>query len=176
MVVIITGRIGIGKTMVCRRVSRLLQERGYTCGGVVSYKVEEGGIIVEDIGTGETGVLASRDSIHHGPRVGQYYFSTAGIALGIKAIDRGAASDLLVVDELGPLELSGGGFIKALDLLREREVKHCILVIRQQLVDSFQPHLDGAPLIFETTIENRDQLPQTIVSVMADKLPKKAVI
>jgi len=58
--------------------------------------------------------------------------------------------------------------------LRTGPVEHGVLVIRKELVGSFQPRLYSTPLTFETAIENRDRLPQAIVSAITGKLPEKA--
>jgi len=75
-----------------------------------------------------------------------------------------------VVDEIGHLEIRGGGFAKVLELIKAGKVKDCVLVIRRELLPAFLPQLPTTPLIFETTINNRNQLPQEIGSVLLKKL------
>ena len=54
MVIIVTGAIGIGKTTVCRKLIEIVRNRGYTCGGILTYKAPDKGIIIEDIQSGES--------------------------------------------------------------------------------------------------------------------------
>lgn len=170
MLVVITGAIGIGKTMVCRKLIDIVQNQGYTCGGILTYKAADKGIVIEDIQSGETGALASINEGYPGPRTGRYFFNPEGIEFGIRAIDKGASVALLVVDEIGYLELRGEGFANTLGLIKADRVNDCILVIRKGLLPAFLAQLPTVPLVFETTMNNRNQLPQEIGSVLLEKL------
>jgi len=164
MVIIVTGAIGIGKTTVCEKVVSILQSSGYSCGGILTYKAPDESLSILDIQTGEKKALASTDRIHHGPYTDKYFFNTEAINFGIRAIDKGAASDVLIVDEVGYLELGGEGFVKSLELIRAGRVRNSILVIRKELLSAFLARLGGKPTVFETTITTRNQLPRKICS------------
>jgi len=174
MVIIITGPIGVGKTTVCKNVIEILKSAGYACSGILTPKVYTGnevaGISVIDIRTGKTESLASIRDIYGGPIVGKYFFNPNGIRFGITAIEKGISSDFLLVDEIGHLELGGNGFIKALELIRLGAIKNFILVIRRELLSAYNAQLGVQPYVFETTINNRDELPQDIYSFMKSSL------
>lgn len=171
MVIVVTGAIGIGKTAVCEKVVKTVQSRGYACGGILTYKARDKGLTILDIQTGKSKTLASTDNIYHGPRTGRYFFNVEAIEFGIRAIDRGAYSDILFVDELGYLELDGEGFVNSLELIKAGEVKNSVLVIRKQLLPAFLARLGDKPSIFETTIGTRNQLPERICSSLFGSLP-----
>ena len=166
MVIIVTGAIGTGKTTVCQKVIEIARGQGYNCGGVISRKSQNGDILVEDVKTGETRVLASTGDIFHGSHTAKYSFSPEGIAFGIEAVEKGAASDILLVDELGHLELRGEGFAGVVEQIAAGKVRDCILVIRKELLSAFLPRLGVDTLIFETALDNRNQLPQEIGLVL----------
>ena len=170
MVIIVTGKIGIGKTTVCRELAAIVRSQGYTCGGVLSYEASDGDILIEDIQTGKKETLASPSNVYQGPRTPKYYFNPEGIEFGIQAIEQGLSTAILIVDEIGHLELRSEGFAGVLELIRTNKVKDCILVIRCGLLPEFLPRLATVPLIFETTSANRDQLPQKIGSVLLENL------
>ena len=170
MVIIVTGATGIGKTSVCRKLIELAQNRGFTCGGILTYKAGDKDIIVEDIQSGEKETLASINNVYHGPRTAKYSFNPKGIDFGIQAVDKGTSTAILVVDEIGHLELRAEGFAKVLELIRAGKVKDCILVIRRELLPAFLPQLPTTPLVFKTTVNSRDQLPREIGSVLLEKL------
>ena len=107
MVIIITGAIGIGKTTVCRKLIEKVRNRGLTCGGILTCKAADESIIIEDIQTGERGNLANTDNIYNGPRTRKYFFNPEGIDFGIQAVDKGISMAILVVDEIGHLEIRG---------------------------------------------------------------------
>ena len=79
-------------------------------------------------------------------------------------------SDVLIIDELGHLELNGEGFAKSLQLVKTGGVKNSILVIRKQLLSAFLAQLGDNPSIFETTISIRDRLPRKICSSLIGNL------
>jgi nucleoside-triphosphatase THEP1 len=171
MIIIITGAIGVGKTTVLAKLLKICRQHGYTCGGILTSKKEDS-LIIEDIQTGKKEMLASTHNIYSGPRTPKYYFNNAGIEFGIKAIEEGVTSDILFIDEIGRLELNVQGFHSATKKIKQWQIKNCILVIRQELLADFLPQLPPEPFIFETTAENRDQLPEEIVAIIAKYLPK----
>lgn len=170
MDIIVTGEIGIGKTTVCQRIIEIARNLGYTCGGIITYKAPDQGIIIKDVQTGEQEVLASINNVYQGPRTGKYFFNPAGIEFGVRAIDQGVSSDIVFVDEIGYLELTGSGFVQALKLIGTEKVKSSLLVIRKELLAAFSSRLGSKPSIFETTSENRDELPQKIGAVLSRNL------
>lgn len=170
MVIVVTGAIGIGKTTVCRKLIGIVRNQGYTCGGILTYKAADKGIIIEDIQSGEKEALASINNVYYGPRTAKYFFNPKGIDFGIKAVNAGASATILLIDEIGHLEVSGGGFANVLKLIKGGRIENCILVVCRGLLLTFQPRLGTMPLVFETTINNRNQLPQEIGSVLLEKL------
>jgi len=164
MVIIVTGAIGVGKTSVCRKLIEIALNQGFTCGGILTDKATSSSLIVEDISSGKTETFASTDNVYDGPRTPKYSFNPRGIDFGLQAIAKGVSADILVVDEFGHLELRGEGFARALDIIKAGKIKNCILVIRTELLPAFLPLLPPNPLIFEATLENRDQLPEEIAN------------
>ena len=170
MVIIVTGATGIGKTSVCRKIIELARNRGYTCGGILTYKAADKSIIIEDIQSGDKETLAGINNLYHGPRTAKYSFNPKGIDFGIQAIDKGTSAAILVVDEIGHLELRAEGFAKVLELIKADKVTNCILVIRRELLSTFLPQLPTTPFVFKTTVNSRNQLPQEIVSELLAEL------
>lgn len=165
MVIVVTGEIGIGKTTVCEKVVAIARRLGYSCGGILTPKSKEG-IIIVDIKTDKRKVLASINKVYQGPHTGKYFFNPEGIEFGTRAIDEGISSDILFVDEVGYLELQGEGFVKVLGLIRTGKVKNAILVIRQGLLPAFSARLGSRVSICETTVINRNELPQRICTLL----------
>jgi nucleoside-triphosphatase THEP1 len=132
----------------------------------VTYKTVDRDIIIEDIETGDQETLASSTRVCDGPHTVRYSFNPAGIDFGNQAIARGASADLLVVDEIGQLELRQEGLTKALGLIEAEPFAPCAVVIRRELLDAYSPWLPPRALVFETTVDNRDHLPEDIASVL----------
>jgi nucleoside-triphosphatase THEP1 len=171
MVIIITGAVGTGKTTICEKVIKLVRSSGYSCGGILTHKAAHESLIALDIRSGERVILASTDSSFDGPRTPRYSFNPEAIEFGIKAINRAVDSDVLIIDELGYLELAGEGFARSLELVKTGRVKNSILVIRKELLPDFLAQLGDDPAIFETTISNRGRLPRKICSSLIGSLP-----
>lgn len=171
MVIVVTGAVGTGKTTVCDKVVKIARGQGYSCGGIIAHKTQNEDIIIEDVQTGETKALASISNIYQGPRTAKYFFNPEGIDFGIQAIARGTASDILLVDELGHLELRGEGFAEVIEQIAAGKVKNCILVIRKDLLSAFLPQLGKTTSVFETTVDNRNQLPGEIGLTLAQAVP-----
>jgi nucleoside-triphosphatase THEP1 len=79
------------------------------------------GYDVVDLATGRTTLLATTDGLGV-EQVGQFSFLAEGLALGRAALETAAETPhgLVIVDEVGPLELTGGGWSKQLDRLAGR--------------------------------------------------------
>lgn len=114
-----------GKTTACRRLVELARARGLSVGGIICPAVHEGrrrvGYDVIDLSTGGSTRLATTK----GPgveRVGRFHFAPEGLALGNTALSRAGASRdaLVIIDEVGPLELAGGGWSRQLPSLADR--------------------------------------------------------
>jgi len=166
MIIVITGAIGIGKTTVCEKIIKITRKQGYGCGGIITYKVQNDDIVIKDIQTGAINNFASTKNTYSGPHTEKYYFNPEGIEFGIQAIKKGASADLLVVDEIGQIELNGYGFARILDWLGNQKIRNCIIVIRNTLLPYFLPRFGKEALVFETTIDNRNQLPTEISQML----------
>jgi nucleoside-triphosphatase THEP1 len=160
--IVVTGSVGVGKTTVCQKVIELARSRGYICGGIITPKAPDKGIIVVNIQSGESKPLASISEIYQGPHTDRYFFNPEAIEFGNRAIDSAVSADILLVDEVGHLELRDEGFTKALEVIKAGRVKNSILVIRSKLLPAFLARLGAGASIIETTVKNRDHLPHKI--------------
>jgi nucleoside-triphosphatase len=165
----LTGEPGCGKTTVITRVCERLEETGLKLGGMISREIRQGGVRVgfslEDLLTHETGILAHVNQ-KDGPRIGKYRVNLSDIErVGAAAIIRAAdSSDLVIVDEVGPMELHSTAFIDAVRMALASQ-KHFIGTIHKRathrLVTEIRSNTNCE--IIELTQVNRDRLPATIV-------------
>ncbi len=166
--IFLTGNPNSGKTTVIRKVSDILRGGGIKIGGIVSSEIQRAGIRIgfslEDLLTHETGILAHADQ-KDGPRVGKYGVNLVDLQrVGVTAIQRAVAeADVVIVDELGPMELHSIPFIKSVELAL-RSPKIIVGTIHKRashpLVTAIRS--DPANRIVEVTLENRAQLPNYI--------------
>jgi nucleoside-triphosphatase THEP1 len=171
---ILTGPIGIGKSTITRKVYELAVSRGYKISGVISPPLyDENGIKVgffaEDISSGERWILGRNDNAVSlkGPVWGKYTFSEEGFEKAVRALKRAHSDgcDLLILDEVGPLELlCGKGFRPFLELLTGETVTNLLIVVRPSLIKEVLKVLNRKDIaLFHADIENRDRLPANIV-------------
>ena len=137
---------------------QLAADSGRTVGGVLTEKEASGNLIVVDLKTGDSACLAKRIEEPDSIKVGGYFFSPDGIRFGKRAIENGASADLLLVDEIGPLEAAGDGFSNVFSMLAGGAVKSAVLVIREAMLPVFRDRL-GAYETVRVTADSRDALP-----------------
>jgi len=143
-VYILTGNQGEGKTTLLRRVVARLRNDGVAVGGILAHVCYDGdaraGYDIEDVRTGERAVLCRTDDGTASHTVGPFVFHQEGLSLGARALAGGAEHPgaLVIVDEVGPLELQGGGWASAVQQLLKSDTTALLLVIRPALVKKLQ--------------------------------------
>lgn len=165
--VVVTGERGVGKSTVCEKALWILRAEGKLCGGVLTRKVRDPlgriqGIEVLDVSQDppKARMLARTDVREtDGPRIGPYRFLRSGLEFGREAIRRGLSeAEVLFGDELGYLELYGGGFCLLLDGLAAETGPHMAVVIRSDLLGETLGRLGGVRIrVLEVTPSNRDR-------------------
>ncbi len=133
--IILTGPPGVGKTTIVMDVAQKLRERGIKVGGVVSREVRTNnvrtGFEFIDLDTNDRGVLAS--VTENGPRVGKYFVNLIGCRFAAERLKNALInSDVIVCDEIGPMEVNSKDFIDAASNLLRTDGK-VIVVIHQKL-------------------------------------------
>jgi nucleoside-triphosphatase THEP1 len=180
--VVLTGKVHIGKTTVCRAVVELVRERGYCVHGILTPPILDArgtrlGIEAVDLASELRRELArvwrgqrrqEEDWDWSGPQIGPYFFDAAVLEWAQDTISRGIAlgCDLLVIDEIGRLELEQGvGFSQVLDLLGTGVVVRSLLVVRASLLQAFRQRLPG--LEFLTLTVTPDNLADLSTEIAA---------
>ena len=161
-ILLITGGRGVGKTTLCERAVGLARAAGYACAGLLTRAAPGDRRVVVDVRTGDARPLTITRG---GVTVGRFRFDPAALAWGAEVLARATPCDLLVVDELGPLEVERGeGWAAALDLLRTGAFRLAFVVVRPELVDRVRQALELPPsVVVEVTPQNRDRLPAALL-------------
>ena len=143
---ILTGNKGAGKTTWCLELIAEAYQRRFRVSGVVSPAVMDGGqkvgIDLMDAYTGERRRLAlfreegsPKNRLEKGLSTMDWIFDPSVAAWGNQILKGLVASDLLVVDELGPLEfLEGKGLTAGLKCIDDRRYQMACVVIRPRLL------------------------------------------
>jgi nucleoside-triphosphatase THEP1 len=167
-VVILTGERGVGKTTVCRETVTLAKARDYTCGGILTLTQPGGELDVLDASSGDTRRLTLPPDAKPAIVQGHFRFAPETLGWGNMVLARATPCQLLVIDELGPLEIEQGrGWTKAPDVLRRGNFALALVVVRPELVVKAQLRLPvGAIAVLAVTPEDRDGLPSTLLDML----------
>ncbi len=150
---ILTGSVGSGKTTLCARLLELANERSLQVGGVYSPAVMERekkiGIDLLTLPNSERRRLAvARETPDAQALIKRWVIDDAVVAWGNAHLARLAPPELLIIDELGPLEFSAGsGFQAAFPLLDGRNYRWGVVVIRPNLLALAQARWPWAQVI-----------------------------
>ncbi|MFZ0511105.1 MAG: NTPase [Candidatus Nitrosopolaris sp.] len=165
-IIVLTAAPGVGKTTAIIRVVRALKERGLKVGGIVSREVRTNNMRVGfefiDLTTNDRSVLASITG--NGPRLGKYFVNVAGCRFAAERLTNAIRnSEVIVCDEIGPMELKSREFVDSVKNLLYVD-KKVIVVLHQKLqhvvTDEFR---DKSSLLINLDLENRDKVNEILL-------------
>jgi len=165
--VFITGRPGIGKTTLFLKVIHSLRREGLTVGGFICPEVRVGGrrvgFKIIDLASGNEGFLAKIcDSelslMKEIPKVGKYCVNVSdAVNIGVNAINNALqSSDIVGIDEIGPMELSVEALKKAV-FKALTSPKPLVAVVHRTRTNEILRKVPNA-LLYTVTLRNRDSL------------------
>jgi ABC-type cobalamin/Fe3+-siderophores transport system ATPase subunit len=137
---LLTGLKGIGKTTWCLKLIQIAEQQGIEMEGIVSPGVYSGGkktgIEIINVQSGKKRLFAE---LNPGEKQGistpRWSFDPDSIAWANEILTTRSESELLIIDELGPLELlRGEGFLAGLSRIDSREFQLAIVVVRPSLL------------------------------------------
>ncbi|HIP98920.1 TPA: NTPase [Candidatus Bipolaricaulota bacterium] len=169
MIVAVTGHPGVGKTTL---VERVLEEVPLAAGGMITKEIRvvgrRVGFAVIDVATGKQGVLAH---IHReeGPRLGRYRVNLADLAvIGVAAIERAIQEcDLVVIDEVGPMELKSPRFIAAVTRALEEAGNLLVTVHRASNHHLAYRIRHECDLLVRLTAGNREEKTREVIELLS---------
>ena len=173
-----TGRPGVGKTSVLLRTVDGLKSRGHRVGGMITREVREGGVRVGfeiiDFSTGQRGWLAHVKQ-PTGPQVSKYRVNLTDLnAIGVSSIVNAlTTADVIIVDEIGPMELFSPAFKEAVvQAIESKKPMFGTIHFRvsDPLIDIIKTRDDAE--ILEVTYENRRDLHNQIIDKVVRSLEK----
>jgi nucleoside-triphosphatase len=165
--VLLEGRPGAGKTTVAQRLADVLRGQGVRVGGFVTGERREGGrrvgFAVETF-DGEHATLAHVS--HSGPpRVGRYGVDLESFErVALPALEAARDADVVVIDELGKMELASARFCTAVAALFEGPlpVVATVHVFRHPFTDALKRREDVER--HRVTKATRDEMPAELAA------------
>ena len=149
---LLSGSSGAGKTTCCAEIVTQVRAAGMSVGGLLCPGIFENGkkvgIDQVDIRTGQRQRLGTRGDKARVNTVGCWQMDEGVLGWGNAVIARLKAEDLIVIDELGPLELEeGNGYQEALRLLDEKRYQLALVVVRPALLPLAQTRWPQAQVV-----------------------------
>ena len=172
--VVVTGPPDCGKTEAVSALAEDLGGAGVPVAGFVQIGEREAerkvGFSVRSLTTGEEARLArvvERAEGEHGTR---FRFFEAGFEVARKALVGAGRGTVLIIDELGPVELRGAGHMPAVrQALATRDLAGLVVVVRRSLVPSLIAALDAEDAVVVDVGENRGGAAEVIAEALGIK-------
>ena len=176
-VVIITGDIQQGKTTFTGKIADILMEKGILSDGFLAIGIHENG---KRIGFDLLNLRTSRQielcrtTMHpNWLKQGIFYFDPQGITIGndILASVNPESSQLVVIDEIGPMELNNQGWGNSIEKLCRSAVPPHLWVVRRNLVDIISRKWNtGTIYIFDIGKDTIEEAVGKLEELMAEKV------
>jgi nucleoside-triphosphatase THEP1 len=178
-IVIITGEIHQGKTTLAREVVSILLERNIRIAGFLSFAVIDDGIRTGynlfDIETKELTELCSTTGHDNRLNVGQYYFNNKALTKGLKLLsaDNLIGKQCIVIDEIGPLELSNKGWSSAIEIICQTTSLPQLWVVRRNIVKKvLKRWITGDVYIYNLDSANATDITNKVIELIAAMNPE----
>ena len=168
-----TGAPGVGKTTLIQRIHTHYKNKGLRIDGIITHEVREGdqrvGFKITDLASGAEGWLARVGEVA-GPRIGKYSVVSEDLEkIGVGALKKAAENpaDLVLVDEIGPMEMTSRPFRDAIAGLLSRRG----IVIATVKYGSHYPEVERASrtserVSLEVSRDNREEVLQKVTSIL----------
>jgi len=138
-VFIISGERGEGKTSLAKKLACILRQNSYSAGGIITERVMDGGETAGynllDLERGKRVKflrISADDSLE---KIGQYSIFPEAVDRGNKILRGGSNRTVTFIDEVGRLELDGGGWSGSLSFLLNRNESIIVLTVRDSFLE-----------------------------------------
>jgi nucleoside-triphosphatase len=159
----VTGSPGVGKSTL---VQKAAAATGCRVGGVLArdkrFKDRRVGFELLDLATGVTGTLADEEG--SGPQLGKYRVHPEELDnIGAQAVENALACNLIVIDEVGPMELTSRRFVVAVEKALSSD-RPMLVVLHEWSQHRLAKKIRSTFKVITVTPENRDALLKGISS------------
>ncbi|GET29399.1 hypothetical protein SD074_16010 [Prolixibacter sp. SD074] len=167
---ILSGERGQGKTGYAREIINLLRQKGVSVNGIYSDRVlnddETIGYDIVDIKSGEREIFLRLTGEPQFEQIGRYYIHPNGLRMGTNSLlTDGSECDLVVIDEVGQLELKDSGWSDSLNQLVQKNQCHLLLTTRTRYADEFISRLNGADIsVYDLSAYRPEAIGHSILS------------
>jgi nucleoside-triphosphatase THEP1 len=163
MIIVLSGPVHGGKTTLIQKSLSRWASRGLSFGGFLSVAVPDGSGAVDydflDLKDGRRLPFLRRSGEPGWEQIGPYYFVPRTLEIARSIILAADPTEVLIVDEVGPLELAHGGLWPALQEVVFKPGMKTLLVAREEILeDLFRLLGTSMPLIVDVCDPNAQRL------------------
>ncbi|ADK80591.1 nucleoside-triphosphatase [Sediminispirochaeta smaragdinae] len=143
LVRVITGPVNGGKSTLLRHHLDRAERLGCSFGGFLTLPLWEkegsrkSGFLLETLPGRSLVPIAGLTPAPGACRVGRFFLYREGVEAGLSSVLASLALDIVVLDEIGPAELSGDGHRQALDAALDGAKGEVWLSLRSSLLETF---------------------------------------
>lgn len=143
---IISGPVASGKTSSLITLIEYYRSQGIKCGGFYSRRVMEEdqtiGYDLVSVATDESMPFLRKANHRENPEIGKYIIMPEALSFGESLLKQSVECEIIIIDELGKLELSGKGWFNALQVLQYTFARKIIAVARLEVVKEIEQVLN----------------------------------
>lgn len=163
MIIILAGPVHKGKTTLVQKSLSRWASRGFRFGGFLSIAVRGGAGPVEydflDVKDGRRLPFLRRTGEPDWEKIGPFHFVPQALEAARSLILGSDPAEVLIVDEVGPLELAHGGLWPALREVIFKPERKTLLVAREEILEDLCRLLGTTmPLIVDVSDPNAQRL------------------
>lgn len=159
---VVTGNIGAGKTSLILETVLKLQQENFFVSGIASTRIIENkitaGYDVLDVSTNEKARFLRTFGENGQQRIGKFYIYNEGLKLGDESL-KTTDAELIVIDEIGKLELEENGWHNSLLQIISHPKSHLLLSVREEVLnETLDKYRISPEIIFKVSEQNGDEL------------------
>ncbi len=173
VVFVLTGEVGTGKTAFAEKLVESLQIKGFVIGGFISEGIMEEsirtGFRLRDIRSAASVVLCQTTYQEDWGQTGRYYFNPEVFDFGNSILDplHLEACDLVLIDEIGHLEVHNQGWSSAIERLSARLSTPQVWIVRKSLVHKIIRKWNVGDLyLFDIEIDDFEEVEKMLLTTL----------
>lgn len=173
-IILLSGPRQVGKSTLCRKLVDILRTESFAVAGFLTTHKGPHDLEATEIHSGDRYRITLPFEDGARAELGRFRMDVAALDRGIASLTNALPADVLVVDELGPLEFRlKRGWSPILSMVMTGCCRVAVLVVRPELVTEALAHLaDSTAMVIHVSLENRDAALDTLLRhVRAMALP-----
>lgn len=164
MAIFITGLPGCGKSTLIQKIVERARVKGVKISGFITPEIRINdkriGFKIINLATGEEGILASEENKNNSKRFGRYFVHINQFeSIALKDVFEG---EIIIIDEIGKMELLSEKFRKLLRYLKERD--NVIATVHRSIAKNF-----NAIDITNLSTKDKEYLAEKILNSLLNK-------